>query len=178
MSVVAATLTHPYAFRHNDLLGNVVLAHEHAVGAEILGTAGFGAGGTALADHHNLPVRGAAEVFLVLCRCLGEAKLVRAAGDQGAWRCGFEKVGPLFEATESPDRNHQQHESKQDASVQCSRRDGLTCRRARFGRILGWRPVGIDCARVGGGGAVLGLSWGRLHRLSVGSHSAELAGDT
>ena len=94
--VVAATLTHPDAFRHNDLLGNVVLAHEHAVGAEILGTAGFGAGGTALADHHNLPVRGAAEVFLVLCRCLGEAKLVLAAGDQGAWRCGFEKIGPLL----------------------------------------------------------------------------------
>jgi hypothetical protein len=44
--------------------------------------------------------------------------------------------------------------------------------------LCGWLGTELTVrVAVIAGSAVLGLSWGRLHRLSVGSQSAELLGD-
>jgi hypothetical protein len=76
-----------------------------------------------------------------------------------------EEVAALFEATESPDRNYQQHHDQQDRAVHQRRGNGLEARVVGAARMAaGRRAGGIDGAWIETGSVL-----GRLHRLSVGS---------
>ena len=131
---------------------------------------GLLAGRSTLADHHELPVGRAVEVLLALCGRLGEAELVRAGCDQGAGRRRSEEISSSLEAAESPDSHAHQHQREQDRAVHQRGRNGFAAHRVRAARTaIGRRPVGIDRARIANCDILRRLSWGPLHRLSVGS---------